>query len=263
MFLRVAAILSAAALAASCATSGAGQLPSCPAPSPSALQASVPPASATMMSVPAARWHAVLVAGDNSSPAFDNGITTLRDRLAERGVRDIDLLSAGRASGNALANPGDLYARLRARANERACFVYLTSHGNEDGFYLRAGSCLMGPAALDRALTESCGSAPTVVVVSACHSGVFLTPEMRKPNRVILTAAAADRVSFGCSADNDYTNYDQCFLQQLDGARTWREVAAGARSCVERLERQLGVERGSDPQLFLGAEVSNLRLPGR
>jgi hypothetical protein len=86
---------------------------------------------------------------------------------------------------------------------------------------------------------------------------------MRKPNRVILTAAAADRASFGCSADNDYTSYDQCFLQQLDGARTWREVASGTRSCVERLERQLGIQRASDPQFFVGRDVSNLRLPGR
>jgi hypothetical protein len=262
MFLRVAAVLSAAALAASCATSGGGPLPSCPAPAPSGLQVTLPAASPTTTSVPARRWHAVLVAGDNSSPAFDNGITTLRDRLAERGVRDIDLLSAGRASGNALAKPANLYARLRTN-EDGACFVYMTSHGNTDGFFLRAGSCLMGPAALDRALTESCGSAPTVVVVSACHSGVFLTPEMRKPNRVILTAAAADRASFGCSADNDYTSYDQCFLQQLDGARTWREVASGTRSCVERLERQLGIQRASDPQFFVGRDVSNLRLPGR
>jgi hypothetical protein len=227
------------------------------------MQASVRPASAARTNVPAGRWHAVLVAGDDSSPAFENGITTLHDRLAERGVRDIDLLSAGRASGNVRSDPADLFASLHVRGNEEACLVYLTSHGNADGFFLKAGSCLMAPGALDRALTEGCGSAPTVVVVSACHSGVFLGPEMRRPNRVILTAAAADRVSFGCSADNDYTNYDQCFLQQLDGARTWREVAAGARSCVERLERQLGVRRGSDPQLFVGSDVSNLRLPGR
>jgi len=29
--------------------------------------------------VPAARWHAVLIAGDNNSPSFDNGIDALRD----------------------------------------------------------------------------------------------------------------------------------------------------------------------------------------
>jgi Peptidase C13 family len=260
LFVRVATVLSAAALAASCAMTGGDPLQSCPAPPRSASLA--PAMRAAAGSVPARRWHAVLVAGDNSSPAFDNGIVTLRDRLAERGVRDIELLSAGKAAGNVLATPSNLYAGLRAHAAD-ACLVYMTSHGNADGFFLRAGSCLMGPAALDQALTESCGSAPTVVVVSACHSGTFLTQEMRKPNRVILTAAAADRASFGCSADNDYTNYDQCFLQQLDSAITWRDVALGTKACVEGLEHQLGVRQQSRPQLFFGDDVANLRLPGR
>ena len=44
--------------------------------------------------VPAARWHAVLIAGDNNSPSFDNGIDALRDKLSARGVRDIRLLTS-------------------------------------------------------------------------------------------------------------------------------------------------------------------------
>ncbi len=53
-----------------------------------------PPAAAPSMAaapgdVPAARWHAVLIAGDNNSPSFDNGIDALRDKLSARGVRDI------------------------------------------------------------------------------------------------------------------------------------------------------------------------------
>ncbi len=104
---------------------------------------------------------------------------------------------------------------------------------------------------------------PTVVVVSACHSGTFINDQTKKPNRIIMTAAAADRTSFGCGADDDYTYYDQCLLQTLDGAATWRELALGTRSCVETLERRLGVRQQSRPQLFVGAAVANLRLPGR
>ena len=78
-----------------------------------------------------------------------------------------------------------------------------------------------------------------------------------------MTAAAVDRTSFGCGADDDYTYYDQCFLQTLDGAATWRDLALGTRSCVETLERRLGVRQESRPQLFVGAAVANLRIPGR
>ncbi|MBS0518429.1 MAG: hypothetical protein JSR90_07030 [Proteobacteria bacterium] len=203
----------------------------------------------------------MLVAGDNSSPAFDNGVDTLRERLQSLGVRSIRLYS-GSSSVGTLATSSNVLRGLRTVGGE-ACFVYVTSHGVERGFYLHADRRIFGPDALNSALTEGCGGAPTVVVVSACHSGSFINAETRQPNRIILTAAAADRTSFGCGADDDYTYYDQCFLQQLDTAHTWRDVALGTRSCVETLERRLGVRRESRPQMFFGAAVANLRLPGR
>ena len=252
MLMRAAALLTVVALTASCVLDDR-PLPICPMP---VATAAAPPVRGAG-SVTA--WRAVLVAGDDSSPAFDNGIGTLRDRLAAQGVRDIRTLSASGGS----ASVANLQAALTARRTGGACLVYLTSHGAEQGFFLRPGLCLMAPAALDQALSEGCGSAPTVVVVSACHSGTFLTAAMRQPNRIVLTAAAGDRTSFGCGADNDYTYYDACFLQQLDGARTWQQLGRDTRACVETLERQLKVPTASQPQMFVGAGVSDLRLPGR
>ncbi len=254
MFRRVAVFLAAAALSASCMPSAEQPLPVCPMPLSSG--ASIAPAAA---GGPVKSWRAVLVAGDNSSPAFDNGIGSLRDRLAAAGVRDIRMLSA--SAGDASVT--NLMAAVGHGKTGSACLVYLTSHGAEEGFFLRTGRCLMGSAALEQALTEGCGAAPTVVVVSACHSGAFLTDAMRQPNRIILTASAADRTSFGCGADNDYTYYDACFLQQFDTARTWQQIGNETRSCVENLERQLKVPTSSKPQMFIGAAVRDLHLPGR
>ncbi len=130
-------------------------------------------------------------------------------------------------------------------AGGQACLVYMTSHGDERGFYLRPDHRLLSPATLDQALTEGCGSVPTVLIVSACHSGTFINAATRKPNRIILAAAATERTSFGCGADDDYTYYDQCFLQQLDSASTWAGLAQATRACVETLERRLGVRQPS------------------
>jgi hypothetical protein len=218
-------------------------------------------ADAPALSIPANRWRAVLVAGDNSSPAFDNGIDTLRERLAGMGVRAITAYSASPGRGQ-LSTTRSIVGGIRAGGGE-ACFVYMTSHGDQSGFFLRPGRQMLSPAALDDALSQGCGERPTVVVVSACHSGTFITPQARRPNRIIVAAAATDRTSFGCGADNDYTYYDQCFLQQLDSASTWRDLAEATRSCVQTLEQRLGVRRESRPQLFVGAAVANLRLPGR
>jgi peptidase C13-like protein len=253
MLVRVAATLILALLAGGCTPEAA------PPPSPQSQPATMPlPASGA---VPANRWHALLVAGDNSSPAFANGVDTLHDRLAALGIKNIRLLFAGDAAR--LSSSTNVRNALGTLGGE-ACLVYVTSHGEERGFFLGPDDRLFGPAAFERALTAGCGVLPTVVVVSACHSGNFINDQTKKPNRIIMTAAAADRTSFGCGADDDYTYYDQCFLQTLDGgAGTWRELGLGTRTCVQTLERRLGVGAESRPQLFVGAAVANLRIPGR
>ncbi len=218
-------------------------------------------------SVPAVQWRAVLVAGDSSSPAFDNGVEEMRAKLARRGVTDITVYSADPASvpPQRLSSSRNVSAGLGTRLDVRggtACLAFVTSHGNEEGVYLRPDRRIFGPAALDKALNEGCGAAPTVVVISACHSGTFIDNGARRPNRLVLTAAATSRTSFGCGADDEYTNYDYCLLKSFDSAETWGALAAATRTCVEGLERKMDV-RASRPQLFVGAAVANLRLPGR
>ncbi len=232
------------------------------APPPTSRNTSVV-AAPTSGVVPAARWRAVLIAGDNNSPAFDNGVQSMRDKLMAHGVRDIAVYSSATSTTPArLASSANVATALRAGGGD-ACFVFITSHGEERGFVLRPDRTLFDPGSLDRVLNADCGSLPTVVVVSACHSGTFLTPDMRKPNRVILTAAAADRTSFGCGAGDQYTYYDQCLLQQFDRAATWRDLAVATRACVDNLERRMGVPTASQPQTFVGAQVQDLRLPSR
>lgn len=238
--------------------------PSVDAPPPVtqvAVTAPMPPGNG---SVPANQWHAVLIAGDSSTPAFDNGVEEMRAKLRRFGVVDITTYSADPESvpRDRLSSSGNVAAALRGNGGAKACLAFMTSHGTEQGFYLRADRRLLTPPTLDRLLGEGCGSLPTVVIVSACHSGTFIDNGAQRPNRVILAAAAANRTSFGCGADDEYTYYDWCLLSQLDGASTWGDLASSTRSCVERLERKTGAPP-SRPQLFVGSEVANLRLPGR
>ena len=127
--------------------------------------------------IPANRWRTVLVAGDNSSPAFDNGIETLRERLrrwacaTSRATRP----TPARAGADRLCELGQCRSAPCAAAGGQACLVYHDEPRRRE----TASSC--GPTAgccrrptLDRALSEGCGSVPTVVIVSACHSGTFI-----------------------------------------------------------------------------------------
>jgi hypothetical protein len=260
MSVRVRSLLAAFLLTTACSSqTNGGPVEEARAPGP----VSVAP-SAGKATVPADRWRAVLVAGDNSSPAFDNGVEALQSKLASHGVRDIRVLTSDPEANPSLpvATAANVSSALRAGGGE-ACFAFITSHGDERGVALRAARGYVSPSALTSALDAGCGQKPTVVIVSACHSGIFLTDAMRRPNRIVLSAAASDRVSFGCGTGDQYTYYDQCLLQSFDGAATWRQLAGATRGCVERLERSMGVPRPSQPQIFVGAAVNDLRIPGR
>jgi hypothetical protein len=215
----------------------------------------------------AADLHAVLAAGDNAQQVFDNAVAALAARLEADGVPagNIHRLSAGPISPGTGVEPATLDNLLRTISTLRvppdgSCLVFLTSHGERgEGLWLARSEAALHPAALAQALSQGCGAVPTVVVVSGCYSGGFAKGAMQKPNRVILTAARADRPSFGCQAERTYTFFDQCLLGALPKAATWRAVFAGTKACVGRMERARG-ERPSDPQAFFGREVARLKL---
>lgn len=257
MRVRLEALLLSVLLITACTPETAGAPPATSRP-PDASTANA------SVAVPASRWHVVLIAGDNDSPAFDNGVRTMRDKLASRGVRDIQAFTSNPAANPSLpvATAANVSGALRGSGGE-ACLAFITSHGDQTGFVLKQARGTVGPSTLDSALDAGCGTRPTVVVVSACHSGVFLTSAMRQPNRIVLTAAAPDRASFGCGASDRYTYYDQCLLQQFDAVSTWQQLAQATEACVDNLERHMGVSPPSRPQTFVGSAVAGLRLPGR
>lgn len=213
-------------------------------------------------------WQAVLVAGDNAQPVFDNAIMAVRDWLTAGAVpaQNIHLLSAtpgarqGAGSG-AVAEPASAERVLARVAGLRpgpgeGCFVFITSHGQRgDGIWLAYSGEFLRPAELARALSAGCARAPTVVIASGCFTGGFTA--MRAPNRIILTAARADRPSFGCAVERTYAVFDECLLASLPREATWRAVVGTTRSCVRERERELQATP-SEPQATFGAKVSNL-----
>jgi hypothetical protein len=216
---------------------------------------------------PVERWQVVLVAGDTAQPVFDNAAKAVDMWLVEHGVapEDIHRLAASASPRDPSVEPATLervlgrIADLRAGTGE-GCFVFITSHGAHGlGLYLARHDQMLKPAALARALGAGCRAVPTVVIVSSCYSGTFAHGAMAAPNRIILTAARADRPSFGCAADRTYTDYDACLLGALPHAATWRGVYGDTRGCVERRERQEN-DLPSHPQASFGAAVRNLPL---
>jgi hypothetical protein len=212
-------------------------------------------------------WQAVLVAGDDAQPVFDNAVDALARWLGAGGVpnSDIHRLTASPALRDPSVEPASAerilqrIASLRPQPGE-GCLVFITSHGqHERGIWLAYSGEYLQPASLAQALSIGCAAAPTVVILSSCYSGAFTGGAMRAPNRIILSAARADRPSFGCQADRTYTVFDECLLGTLPRARTWRAVNAASLSCVRGREKQLGV-LASQPQASFGAAVRDLAV---
>jgi len=118
----------------------------------------------------------------------------------------------------------------------------------------------LSPGKLDRILDKQCGERPTVVVISACHSGVFIGKASKGDNRIWLTAARDDRVSFGCGAEFELTYFDECLLGAWPKSKTWKQLFDRTNTCVRLKESELS-ESSSLPQAFFGKSVKGLELP--
>ena len=207
----------------------------------------------------------ILVAGDSEQPVFDNAIDYMHAALAGVGVPESNIhqLSVRYAKTNEPATLDRILARIaatKAPANG-GCLVYMTSHGVfGQGLYLELSDSVLTPSALDAALRKGCGDAPTVAIVSSCFSGQFAAPPLVQANRIIMTASAPDRSSFGCGADYIYTYFDDCLMGSLDGAATWQEIFRRTAGCVAKREAQSGAQP-SQPRAAFGARVVDLPSP--
>jgi hypothetical protein len=220
------------------------------------------------------RWAAVIVAGDNEAAhveahteTFDNARRDVGKALISRGFAAANIAEFSvepEQHPDTHPGPDDLpqiaaaLKRLATQAPD-GCLVYLTSHGSPWGAVL--GPKLLSPSVLAHAVSEACGERPTVVVVSACFSGVFV-PALAGPDRLVMTAARRDRSSFGCGESDQYPFFDACVLESLPAVPDFPALAIRTRSCVARREQEEGVGPPSHPQTFVGARFRSPRFAG-
>jgi hypothetical protein len=188
--------------------------------------------------------------------AFDNARRDLIQGFQRAGFSRADMIDYSLEK----TSPDAVLAGVREAAakTSRGCLIYFTSHGAPDGMVF-GDAPRMAPDVMANMVRNSCGTRPTVVIISACYSGIFVNA-LRGPNRMVLTAARRDRPSFGCGADEQYPWFDGCVLETLPISPDFLALAANARACVSRKEAEAGIEHPSEPQLFVGPEMQ-MRLP--
>jgi hypothetical protein len=131
-------------------------------------------------------------------------------------------------------------------------FLYLTSHGSRD-FQLQLSQPGLALASLSaKELGSILHSLPVrhkVVVISACYSGGFIIP-IKDDNMLIITAAEADKTSFGCHDLAQMTYFGEAFFKDaLPKSSSFVDSFYRARDIVRGREAKENIEN-SNPQLF-------------
>ncbi|PVM89387.1 peptidase C13 [Caulobacter radicis] len=212
-------------------------------------------------------WAAVVVAGDfrahsgGSTEAFDNARRDVSQSLTALGFPAPAQFSTRPkrypSQGVASSDPKSIQAGLASAAevSPAGCLVYITSHGAPEGVVM--GDKVLRPQRLAAMVDGACPGRPSIVVVSACFSGVFV-PALERDDRMILTAARPDRTSFGCGESDRYPYFDDCFLAEIGKARDFVALGRAVQACVARKEVDTGMTPPSEPQMWIGPELRPL-----
>jgi hypothetical protein len=168
--------------------------------------------------------------------------------------RDLDRAPLASVSGLRYALQG---VAARMDLDKDVLFLSISSHGSEGPAIAVSNSqfplqILSGEDLVD-ALHDS-GIQWRVIIISACYAGGFIGA-LRDPKTIIITAAAADRTSFGCSNDSELTYFGEAFYRDaLPAARSLRDAFETAKQAIAARERSEHVTP-SDPQAYFGSDI--------
>ncbi len=202
------------------------------------------------------------LAGDASEAVFRRevaSVTRLFDaRFGTKG-RSLTLVNSPETIATLpLATPHNL-RRVLARVGgimdreEDVLFLFLTSHGSPDRFWIDAGPVDADPIYSDdlKEMLNDSGIKWRVLVISACHSGSFIN-ELWDAHTLIITAAREDRTSFGCSSERDWTYFGEAYFDRaLRKELSFVSAFDQAENAIARREKDEDL-RPSLPQMRIG-----------
>jgi hypothetical protein len=215
-------------------------------------------------STPAAELYSLTLAGDGQQSVFLREAAYIDGLLAERFAAhgQISLVNhRDHFTDRPLATRENLSRAIHLLSErsgaEDLIFIYLTSHGSADHQLVLAQPRLALedlPAADLAELMRPLAERNKIVVISACYSGGFIEP-LKSPNTLVITAARADRVSFGCSEESDFTYFGRAlFAEALQQTRDIVEAFTLAQARVAERE-QADHYQASEPQIWAPEQV--------
>ncbi|WP_223500103.1 C13 family peptidase [Pseudomonas sp. BF-R-24] len=210
-------------------------------------------------STPAVELYSLTLGGDGKQSVFlresdyvANMLTTRfgtlgqirlvnhRDHLADRPMATRENLRRAALTLAERSGPEDLV------------FIYLSSHGtSEHELVLDQPRMELADLPADElaAVLAPLKNRDKIIVISSCYSGGFI-PALKDERTLIMTASRADRVSFGCSEEANFTYFgDALFAQALNQTDDLEQAFKLAKATVAERELADGFE-ASEPQIW-------------
>lgn len=208
-------------------------------------------------------WYFMGVAGFSEQNVFRSEIMKVRELFDVRfGTSDYSLSLINNTHSwldEPIATKTSILQGLKRigqqmNADEDVLFLTLSSHGDQDIIQLSNPPLAMEnlEAAWLREALDASGIRWRVIVISACYSGSFID-ELTSPTTVIITASAADKMSFGCTNTAEMTYFGQAFFSEsLRENTSFATAFKDAAYRVQERELYMGFEP-SEPQMVVGS----------
>jgi len=216
--------------------------------------------------------YVVAFAGDGSENVFRNEVEYVEKQFAERfdaGGHTLVLVNnPATLTQRPLASLSNLETAIdavaaRMKTDEDVLLLFVTSHGSAE----HELAVDLEPLPLDGIAPEDLADllAGTsirnkVIVLSACYAGGFIEA-LKGPSTMVITAARADRASFGCGSQSEITDFGRAFfVNGLNHNDNFDDAFGEARKLIDDWETSAGEEH-SDPQISKTPQIEEqLRL---
>lgn len=210
-------------------------------------------------STPAVELYSLTLGGDGKQSVFLRESDYVSNMLASRfgAFGQIRLVNHRDHLGDRPMASRESLRRAAATLAERSgpedlVFIYLTSHGtSEHELVLDQPRMELADLPADElaAVLAPLKNRDKIVVISTCYSGGFI-PALKDERTLVMTASRADRVSFGCSEEANFTYFgDALFAQALNQTDDLEQAFKRAKGIVAEREQADNFE-ASEPQMW-------------
>lgn len=210
-------------------------------------------------STPAVELYSLTLGGDGKQSVFLRESDYVSNMLASRfgAYGQIRLVNHRDHLGDRPMATRENLRRAALTLAERSgpedlLFIYLTSHGtHEHELVLDQPRMELADLPADElaSVLAPLKNRDKIIVISACYSGGFL-PALKDERTLVMTASRADRVSFGCSEEADFTYFgDALFAQALNQTDDLEQAFKLAKATVAERELADNFE-ASEPQIW-------------